>query len=284
MSEKIGLIAGKSKFPLIFARAARGRGYQVAAAAHRGETEPALETLVDRLTWVYVGQLGKIIRFFHQEGVTRTVLAGGLTRGRLFTQLRPDLRTLKILRRVRGGADDAILRAVAAELEGEGIAVVPSTLFLDELLAPAGVLTRTRPTPEQLADISYGFTVAKEIGRLDIGQCVVVRRQVVLALEAVDGTDATIRRGGSLGKEGAVVVKVSKPGQDLRFDVPAVGLDTIAAMAAVRARALAVEAGKTLVFDKDDMLAAADRAGIAVLGLTDDHLEELSPRSPGGPG
>jgi len=269
MSEKIGLIAGKSKFPLILAQAARRQGFMVAAAAHRGETEAALEGLVDSLTWVYVGQLGKIIKFFQHQGVSRAVMAGGISRGRLFTELRPDWRTLKILRRVKGGADDAILRAVAAELEGEGITVVPSTLFLDDLLTPPGVLGKRQPTAEQRADAAYGFAIAKEIGRLDIGQCVVVRRQVVLALEAIDGTDATIRRGSTLAGEGAVVVKVSKPGQDLRFDVPAVGLDTIQVMAAVKARGLGLEAGKTLMFDKNEMLAAADAAGIVVLGLTE---------------
>jgi len=267
MSENIGLIAGKGQFPLLFAQAARNQGFQVIAVAHRGETDPALASLVDRFHWVYVGQLGKIIRIFKNEGVSRAVLAGGITRGRLFRQFRPDLRALSLIRRVGGGQDDRLLRAVAAELEGEGIQIAPSTLFMDELLVSPGQLSRRPPRPEELRDIDFGYQMAKEIGRLDIGQCVVVRRQVVVALEAIEGTDETIRRGGLLAGPGTVVIKVSKPDQDLRFDVPAVGLETIRAMAEAKAAVLAVEAGKSLMFNRAEMLQEADRAGIAVWGV-----------------
>lgn len=267
MPEKIGLIAGKSKFPLIFAQAARSQGLEVVAAAHRGETDPALQEYVAALKWFYVGQLGKIIKFFQAAGVRQAVMAGGISKGRLFTHLRPDLRALQLLSRLRHVGDDGILRGVAAELESAGIAIVSPTLFLTDLLTPAGVLSRRHPTAAEQQDIRFGWKIAKEIGRLDIGQCVVVRRQAVLAVEAIDGTDATIRRGGSLAGEKAVVVKVSKPTQDLRFDVPAVGLDTIAVMADVKASVLALEAGKTLLFDRAAMLQAADRARIAVIGL-----------------
>ncbi len=267
MSEKIGLIAGKGQFPLLFAQAARNQGFLVIAVAHRGETDPGLESLVDRLHWVYVGQLGKIIRIFKKEGVDRAVLAGGISRGRLFSQFRPDLRALNLIRRVGGGQDDRLLRAVAAELEEEGIQITSSTLFTEELLASPGQLSRRPPNREELRDIDFGFKVAKEIGRLDIGQCVVVRRQVVVALEAVEGTDETIRRGGRLAGPGTVVIKVSKPDQDLRFDVPAVGRETIGAMAEVKAAVLAVEAGKSLMFNRAEMLAEADRADIAVWGV-----------------
>jgi len=249
------------------ARAARDRGFVVVAVAHRGETDPALAGLVDRIHWIYVGQLGKIIRIFKSAGVTRTLMAGGINRGRLFKHFRPDLKALNLIRRVGAGQDDRLLRAVAAELEAEGIAVAPATLFLEELLAPPGLLGRHRPTPEQLQDIEFGFQIAKEIGRLDIGQCVVVHRQVVVALEAVEGTDETIRRGGRLAGPGAVVVKVCKPGQDLRFDLPAVGADTISVMQEVKAAVLAVEAGKTLIFDRAEMLSQADRAGLVVWGV-----------------
>lgn len=267
MSEKIGLIAGKSQFPLLFAQAARHKGLEVVAVGHRGETDPALAPLVSRLHWVYVGQLGRIIRIFQAAGVKQAVMAGGISKGRLFSHFRPDFRAFNLLRRVGRVRDDGILRAVADEMESEGITIVPSTLFLEELLAPAGVLSRRQPTSDELSDIDYGFQIAKEIGRLDIGQCVVVRRQAVVALEAVEGTDETIRRGGRLAGEKAVVVKVSKPGQDLRFDVPAVGLDTIQVMRAVNAAVLAVEAGKTLIFDREAMLAAADQARIVVMGV-----------------
>jgi DUF1009 family protein len=267
MPEKIGLIAGKSNFPLIFAQSAQKQGLEVVAAAHRGETDPGLEHLVSSLQWVSVGQLSKIIKFFKKAGVTRAVMAGGITKGRLFTHLRPDLRALKLLSRLKHVGDDGILRGVAAELESEGITIVSPTPYMTELLVPAGVLSRRQPTAAEMQDIKFGSEIAKEIGRLDIGQCVVVRRQAVLAVEAIDGTDATIRRGGLLAGEKAVVVKVSKPDQDLRFDVPAVGLGTVEVMQEVKAAALALEAGKTLMFDRTAMLQLADKFKIAVIGL-----------------
>jgi UDP-2,3-diacylglucosamine hydrolase len=268
MSENIGLIAGKGQFPLLFAQAARQQGAAVIAVAHRGETDPALESLVAELHWIYVGQLGKIIRIFKAAGVRRAVMAGGISRGRLFKEFRPDWRAVSVVRRAGAGRDDRLLRAVAAEMAAEGITIAPSTLFLDDLLAGVGQLSRRAPRAEELADIELGVQVARELGRMDIGQCVVVRRQVVVALETIEGTDAAIRRGAGLAGPGVVVVKVSKPDQDLRFDVPAVGLDTIATMQEVQAAALAVEAGKTLIFNRPEMIAAADRAGIAVWGLT----------------
>ena len=267
MSENIGLIAGKGQFPLLSARAARDHGARVIAVAHRNETDPSLAELVHEIHWVYVGQLGKIIRIFKDAGVRRDVMAGGITRGRLFREFRPDFRALSVVRRAGAGKDDRLLQAVAAELESEGITVAPSTLFLDELLAPAGKLSKRSPDPEELQDIEFGFKIAKEIGALDIGQCVVVRRQIVVALEAIEGTDACIRRAGALAGPGTVVVKVSKPGQDLRFDVPAVGPDTIRAMAEAKAAVLAIEAGKTLTFDRDQMQAEANRSKIAIWGV-----------------
>ena len=267
MSEIIGLIAGKGQFPLLFAQAARARGASIIAAAHRGETDPALAELVQEFHWVYVGQLGKIIRIFKDAGVQRAVMAGGISRGRLFRDFRPDLRALSVVRRAGAGHDDRLLQAVAAELEKEGITIAPSTLFLDQLLAPPGKLSKRAPTREEFLDIDLGFRLAKEIGRLDIGQCVVVRRQVVVALEAIEGTDECIRRAGALAGPGTVVVKVSKPDQDLRFDVPAVGPDTIRSLVDARAAVLAIEAGKTLTFDRPLMLAEAQPARIAIWGV-----------------
>jgi UDP-2,3-diacylglucosamine hydrolase len=267
MSENIGLIAGKGQFPLLFAQAAREQGAAVIAVAHRGETDPALASLVAELHWIHVGQLGKLIRIFKAAGVRQAVMAGGISRGRLFREFRPDWRALSVIRRAGAGQDDRLLRAVADELQAEGITIAPSTLFLNDLLAAPGSLSRRPPTPAELADINLGVQAARELGRLDIGQCAVVRRQVVVALETIEGTDATIRRGGTLSGSGVVVVKVSKPDQDLRFDVPAVGLDTIATMREVNAAVLAVEAGKTLIFDRAEMLQAADQAGIAVWGI-----------------
>ncbi len=278
MSGKIGLIAGKSNFPLLLAAAARRQGWEVVAAAHRGETAPELESQVAVCQWVYVGQLGKIIRFFRKHGVKQAVMAGGITKGRLFSHFRPDWRALRVVSQSRHSGDDGILRAVAGEFAAEGIEIVAATHFLPELVTPAGVLTRRRPTAEEWRDIDFGLQMAKEIGRLDIGQCVVVRRRTVLAVEAIDGTDATIRRGGHLAEEKAVVVKVSKPQQDLRFDMPAVGLGTIQVMQEVRAGVLALEAGKTLIFDREAMLAAADASGIAIVGIQETTKE------PGNPG
>lgn len=267
IAEKIGLIAGKGQFPLLCAQAARGRGIQVVAVAHRDETAPELAKLVEEFHWVYVGQLGKIIRIFKSANVRQAMMAGGINRGRLFKHFRPDLRAISLIRQVGVGHDDRLLRAVAGELESEGITIVPATIFLEELMASAGPLGRHRPSANQMKDIEYGFQMAKEIGRLDIGQCAVVRHQVVVALEAVEGTDETIRRGGRLAGPGTVVVKVCKPGQDLRFDLPAVGLGTITAMQEAGAKVLAVEAGKTLIFDRADMLKQADQAGIVVWGV-----------------
>jgi DUF1009 family protein len=276
MPKKIGLIAGKGKFPLLFAQAAQRRGLEVVAVAHRGETDPALEPLSHQCQWISVGQLGKLIRVFKQAGVTQAVMAGGVSRGRLFRDFRPDFRALNLVRRVGAGHDDRLLRGLAAELEKEGITIVSPLLYLEDMLAQPGRLSRRQPTSEELQDIDYGFTIAKELGRLDLGQCVVVRRQVVTALEAIEGTDDTIRRGGRLAGPGAVVVKVCKPGQDLRFDLPAVGQGTIAAMREVEASVLAVEAGKTLIFDRDDMLALADKASIAFWGVAREDSEDLT--------
>jgi DUF1009 family protein len=267
MPEKIGLIAGKGQFPLLFAEAAKQRGLEVVAVAHRGETDPAIESLAPQCQWIFVGQVGKLIRAFKEAQVTRAVMAGGVSRGRLFKDFRPDFKALAILRRAGAGHDDRILRGLAAELEAAGITIVSPLLYLDELLAAPGPLSRRRPSAAELEDINYGFTIAKEVGRLDLGQCVVVHRQVVTALEAIEGTDDTIRRGGRLAGKGAVVIKVSKPGQDLRFDLPTVGKNTIEVMVEVEAKVLALEAGKTLIFDREEMVALADRAGIAVWGV-----------------
>lgn len=266
MPEKIGLIAGKGQFPLLFARAARRQGLEVVAVAHQGETDPALESLAHQCHWIFVGQLGKLISAFQKAGVSRAVMAGGVSRGRLFRDFRPDFKALNLVRRVGAGHDDRLLRGLAEELEKLGITIISPLLYLQDLLAPPGCLTRRRPSPQELEDIAYGFEIAQAVGRLDLGQCVVVHRQVVTALEAIEGTDEAIRRGGRLGGPGAVVVKVCKPGQDLRFDLPSVGLGTIETMREVKAKVLAVEAGKTLIFDREEMVALADQAGIAVWG------------------
>jgi len=267
VGEKIGLIAGNGQFPILFAKSAKENGYKVIAVAHIGETEPILKDYVEQIEWIKVGQLGKLIKIFKKAGIKKLVLAGGISKRRLFTEIFPDLKALSLLARLRHKHDDAALRAVAEELEKEGFIVCPSTLFVPSLLAKEGCLTKKKPTKEEKKDIEFGWKMAKAIGELDIGQCVVVKRQVVVAVEAIEGTDETIKRGGKLAKEGAVVVKVSKPHQDLRFDVPAVGKKTIETMASVKARVLAIEAEKTLIFDKEEMISTANKAGISIVSL-----------------
>ncbi len=270
MSEKIGIIAGGGQFPHLFCQAAQKAGRKVYVAGHKGETAPDLEELADGFCWVKLGQLGKILKFFKTEGIFEAVFLGTITKTRIFRDIFPDLRGLTLWNKIDIKQDDAILRAIAAELEKDGIMVLESTCYLQDLLFPQGVLTKKKPDANQQNDIRFGFRMAKAIGDLDIGQCVVVRDQAVLAVEAIEGTDAAIRRGGALGHENAVVVKVRKPDQDFRFDLPAIGLQTIASMQEVKAKVLAVEKGQSLLFDAERVIEAADKAGIIVVGVSQD--------------
>jgi hypothetical protein len=266
--ERIGLIAGNGRFPIIFADNARRLGYHVSAVAHEGETEPELAGHVDRIHWIKIGQLNKLIKAFKEDGVHQAVMLGGIKKTHMFTTLRPDFRTLALATRLALWKDDDILRELAKELEGEGIAICESTFGLEGILVEEGTLTARAPSEKEWEDIRYGWEVAHEIGRLDIGQCVVVKNRVVVAVEAVEGTDGAIKRGGDLAKEGAVVVKRSKPQQDLRFDLPAVGPRTIEVMASVKASVLAIEAGRTILLDREIMLDKARSARIAIVGIT----------------
>lgn len=263
----IGLIAGNGCFPLLFARAARELGRPTIAVALEGETDPKLAETVTEIVWVRLGELGKLIETFKQRGVAEAVMAGGVRKGRMFSDARPDLRAAKLLARVALRKDDTLLRALADELAGEGIAVRPSTTFLGELITPKGLLAGPKPSTSENEDIQFGWELAQEIGRLDIGQCVVVKDRTVLAVEAIEGTDEAIRRGGRFGRAGAVVVKVCKPQQDLRFDLPAAGPDTIGVMRESGARLLALESGASLLLEKHALLRAAQEAGITVVGL-----------------
>ncbi len=265
--DKIGLIAGNGTFPIAFARAAKEKGLQVIAVAHEGETLPELSQWVDGIFWIKVGQLGKLISIFKEQGVHDVLMAGGIKKTRLFQGGMPDLRAAALLAKMLYKKDDSILRAVAAELESEGITVRESTLYLDNILAPAGILTRRKPSKDERLDIEFGWQMAKEIGKLDIGQTVVVKNQAVLAVEAIEGTDEAIRRGGRLCGKGAVVVKICKPQQDLRFDLTAIGMQNSQTMKEVKASCLAVEAGKTIIFDQKELAAEADRSGIAIVAV-----------------
>jgi len=277
--KKIGLIAGGGQFPILFARAARNNGVEVVAVALKGEADKQLETEVNECAWVSLGSLGRMIETFHKAEVSEVAMAGAVAKTKLYGKIRPDWQAVRLLARMLHKKDDSILRSFTEELEANGIRVRPSTIFLPELLAPPGNLTRRRPNVRERRDIAFGWSLAKDIGKLDVGQCILVRDQSVLAVEAIEGTDATIRRGGQLGKTEVVVVKVSKPHQDLRFDVPAVGLQTIETMKEVGASVLVVEAGKTLMFDQKKMIQAADDARIAILSLSDDSKPDSSTES-----
>jgi len=263
----IGLIAGNGRFPIIFADNVKRLGFRVSAVAHIGETAPELEQHVDRIHWIKIGQFNKLIEALKTDGVRQAVMLGGISKTHVFTTVRPDFRALAIAGRLKQLKDDLILREVAAELEREGIQIRESTFGLAGVLVEEGALTSRRPTDKEWEDIRYGWDVAREIGLLDIGQCVVVKDRVVVAVEAVEGTDEAIRRGGTLAKAGAVVVKRCKPQQDLRFDLPAAGPKTITTMQSVKASVLVLEVGRSVLLDRVEMLAQAERAGIAVVGL-----------------
>jgi DUF1009 family protein len=264
---RIGLIAGNGRFPIIFADNARRLGYSVSAVAHEGETEPELADHVDRIHWIKIGQFNKLIKALKGDGVCEAVMLGGIKKTHVFTTVRPDFRALALAARLIRYKDDQILREIAAELEREGIVIKESTFGLQGVLVDEGTLTKREPTKKEWDDIHYGWEVAHHIGSLDIGQCVVVKDSVVVAVEAVEGTDGAIRRGGELAQQGAIVVKRCKPQQDLRFDLPAVGPKTIDVMASVKASALALEAGRSVLLDRDETVQKAERAGIAIVGL-----------------
>ncbi len=267
--KKIGLIAGSGQFPLIFSKAAKKDGYAVYVAAHLKETDPSIEEDAEAVEWVHLGQLKRLIRFFRENEVHEAVMLGAIRKTRMFRDVRPDTKALAIMATMRHTHDDSLLRTFASVLEKEGITIRSSTMLLPEILARPGCWTRRKPTDEEMGDVTIGLRIAREIGNLDIGQCVVVGGGSVLAVEAIDGTDATIARGGKLGHGKAVVVKVCKPNQDFRFDVPAIGAKTIEIMHQANAKVLVVEAGRAVVFDREEMISLADRYNMAILAVDD---------------
>lgn len=265
--DTIGLIAGNGILPALFADAAKAKGLRVVAVAHRGETHESLRDRVDVFEWVGLGQLDRICRVLRSNGARHAVMAGGIGRVRSFTDFRPDLGALKVVTRLRIFGDDALLRAIADYIASKGVEIVAPTDYLPEVLAPEGLLAGPAPTAGLERDIELGVKTATLLGEADVGQTVIVREGHVLALEAVEGTDEAIRRGGRLGGAGAVVVKLSKPQQDARFDLPAVGPKTLEVMAEVGARAIAVEAGRTVLLDTVELLSRAKARGITVVGV-----------------
>jgi len=264
---RYGLIAGNGRFPFLVLEGARRQGVEMVVAAIKEETSPEIAGAAERLEWLGVGQLGRLIRFFKQERVTHAIMAGQVRHHQIFRlDALPDLRMVKVLSRLRKKNTDSLIGAVAQELEGEGITLVESTLFLESLLAQPGVIGKRKPTRDELADINYGTQVALEVARLDLGQTIAVKDGAVVAVEAMEGTDAVIARAGEVTRgRPFVVVKVAKPGQDMRFDVPVIGIPTIENMKRAGATAIHVTAGKTLLFDRDSLIRLADEQGISII-------------------
>jgi DUF1009 family protein len=269
---RIGLIAGNGRFPFVALDGARSLGHDVTVVAIREEAFPELEAAAQKgprpadLHWISLGQLGRCIKILNEAGVTEAVMAGQVKHAKIFSNIVPDLTLLSVITRLRSRNTDALIAAVADELKEHGITLVDSTTFLKPLLAAEGVLTTREPTEEERGDFEFGYRMADAIAGLDIGQTIAVKRRAVVAVEAMEGTDDVIARAGQLAGPGVSVVKVAKPNQDMRFDVPVVGVPTIQAMRAAGASALSIDAGKTLVFEGDAFLVAANDGGIAVVG------------------
>jgi hypothetical protein len=268
---KLGLIAGNGRFPFLVLDAARGAGHDVTVIAIKEEAFPELAAAAAQppaaaLHWISLGQLGKCISTLEGAGVTQAVMAGQVKHTKLFADIMPDLTLMGVLMRLKAKNTDALISGIADALRDHGIDLVNSTAFLTPLLAREGVLTRRPPTEEEQRDFAFGYTIADALAGLDIGQAIAVKSAAVVAVEAMEGTDAVIARAGQLAGEGVRIVKVAKPNQDMRFDVPVVGISTIAAMRAAGASALSVDAGKTLMIDGDAIVKAADEAGIAIVG------------------
>ncbi|MBZ0156817.1 MAG: UDP-2,3-diacylglucosamine diphosphatase LpxI [Alphaproteobacteria bacterium] len=268
---QIGIIAGIGALPLIIAGDAKVRGYRVVTAAIENLASPGLEEVSDEIRWINAGKLGELIKFFAKNKIEEIILAGKVPKSLLYkSKITPDLRAVKVLLSLKDRSDDSILYAITRELESEGIRILDTTAFSPHLLTPEGVLTEDSPSRDEWKDVEFGWGIAREIGRLDIGQTVVVKDRAVMAVEAIEGTDEAIRRGGKWAGDGAVVVKVSKPQQDMRLDVPVIGLDTLKAMIDVRARVLAVEAQRSIILEREKLAAEASGAGITVVGYRRD--------------
>lgn len=264
----MGIIAGNGRFPILVAEEARRMGYRVVTCGIEQEAEPALEKLSDAFSWVKVGELKRLSKFFKVESVHEAIMAGKIEKVRFFKEnVRLDFDMMKVLMKLKNHKDDSLLGGIADYLFEKEIKLLDSTCLLKQYMPGPGVLGKRKPSKAVLEDIEFGFEMAKKISGADIGQAVVVKKKAVLAVEAIEGTDETIRRGGSLGCGGIVVVKVAKPNQDMRFDVPAVGLKTLEGLMATKATAFAFEAHKTLFIGMDILVEKANRAGIALYGV-----------------
>ena len=263
---RYGLIAGNGRFPFLVLEAARSQGIDMVVAAIKEETSPDIERQARTVHWLSLGQLGKLIKTFKAEGVNKAIMAGQVKHKQIFSGILPDLKMMQVLASLATRNTDSLIGAVARVLEDEGIQLVESTLFLEPLLPKPGVLTKRLPSEDEQKDLEYGYKLARELGRLDVGQTVVVADAACIAVEAMEGTDAVIQRAASLANGRALrVVKLAKPNQDLRFDVPVIGIPTVEVLRRSGATAMAIEAGKTLMIDRDELLREADAAAISIV-------------------
>ncbi|MGI8481878.1 MAG: LpxI family protein [Chthoniobacterales bacterium] len=262
----LGIIAGSGMYPKLLAQKAREAGVRsITAAAFEGETDPTLASLVDKIDWMRVGQLSRLLKTFRDANVFHAIMAGQIAPKNLF-DLRPDWKALLMLARLPRRNAESIFGAIANELANAGVALLPATTFLEGFLAPEGLIVGSKLRRREEADVELGLEIARETGRLDIGQTVLVKNGTILAVEAFEGTNEAIQRGGQLGRGGAVMVKVAKPAQDMRFDVPVIGVETIRIAGATGIAVIAIEAGRTLLLEKEQIIAEANRHGISIIG------------------
>ncbi|MBT3176142.1 MAG: UDP-2,3-diacylglucosamine diphosphatase LpxI [Desulfobacula sp.] len=270
---RIGLIAGGGQFPLLFSKKALKKGYKVFAVGFHSETDKILANYVETLKLLYLGQISKLIKYFRQHNITHVVMLGSIKKTNIFKDIRPDFKALSFIAKTSRTHDNSVLTSFADLLANEGIKILPSTFLLPELISPKGCWTKRKPDKAEKKDILQGWKIAKTIGDLDIGQCVIISNGTIIAVEAIEGTDAAIKRGGLLSdKNGAVVIKLSKPIQDLRFDLPSTGCDTIETMHESGACVLVLEAEKSLAFDREEMIRLANKYNISILAYTEDDI------------
>ncbi|SIO36207.1 LpxI family protein [Halodesulfovibrio marinisediminis] len=274
LQERIGIIAGAGQFPELVAQGAREEGLCVVMCGFVGHTDPEIENHADVFEMLHLGALSKLIQFFKKNGVTRVCFAGAINKPKAL-DVRPDLRAAKVLFKVRSKGDDVLLRGVLDELESEGLKIVQAAELVPNLRGPSGVLTKKKLTDKQRETLAYGIPIGEQIGSMDIGQCIVVREHMVIAVECLEGTDATIKRGAELGGKGCVAIKLLKPNQDERIDLPALGLNTIQNLVDGGYSCLAYYANKTLFFDKEAALALANDHNIAIVGVDDEFKKSL---------
>lgn len=265
LSSPIGLVAGNGRFPIEFAENARARGLSVITVAIKGEADKRIETLSERCTWISVGQLGKLVKTLQRAGVKQAAFAGGVTRVNFVDGFRIDWRGMRMLSRMRSFNDDSMLRNVIQEIESAGISVIAASALLEKSVPHAGLLTKRTLSPAEIDDARIGWTAARAIGDLDIGQSVIVRNKTIIAVEAVEGTDAVIKRASLVRGRGGVLIKLAKSIQDLRIDLPTIGLKTIEQMRESNLSALIIEAEKSITLEPQELVEAADSAGIAIL-------------------